>query len=103
LPPAVVRYNLLSRCLEAAAVARALGSRATDDSEASEAQPRLLSELAQSAGIAPGLEALGVTEANLPEMAAAAAGIRRLADNNPRSVDADALLEVLRTALHCTY
>jgi len=41
-----------------------------------------------------------VTEADLTGFAAAAAGITRLTQNNPRPVDAQALYGVLRDALH---
>ena len=79
---------------------RALGCDATDDAEASEELPGLLTALARSVGIEPGLGPLGVTEADLAGFAAAAAGITRLTQNNPRPVDAQALYGVLRDALH---
>jgi alcohol dehydrogenase len=100
LMPAAVRFNLPSRRREAAAAARALGCDAADDTDASEQLPVLLTTLARSAGIEPGLDTLGVTEADLPGFAAAAAGITRLTENNPRPVDASALHSVLRAALH---
>lgn len=100
LMPAAVRYNLPSRRREAAAAARALGCDAMDDAEAGEQLPGLLTALARSVGIEPGLDTLGVTEADLAGFAAAAAGITRLTQNNPRPVDADALYGVLRDALH---
>jgi len=100
LLPAVVRYNLPVRQCEATAVARALGFTAGEDIEAAKTLPSLLSQLASSIGITPGLDSIGVVEADLPEMAVAAARITRLTDNNPRPVDADALLEVLHDALH---
>lgn len=53
-------------------------------------------------GIQPGLATLGIAESDLAAMAAAAAGITRLTSNNPQPVDADALLCVLRGALHGT-
>jgi alcohol dehydrogenase class IV len=100
LMPSAVRFNLPSRWREAAAVARALGCDATDDAEAAGQLPGLLTALARSVGIEPGLDRLGVTEADLTGFAAAAAGITRLTQNNPRPVDAQALYGVLRDALH---
>jgi alcohol dehydrogenase len=65
LMPAAVRFNLPSRRREAAAAARALGCDATDDTEAGEKLPGLLTALARSVGIEPGLDTLGVREADL--------------------------------------
>ena len=100
LMPAAVRVNLPSRRREAATAARALGCEPADDSEASERLLGLLTALAQSVGIKPGLDMLGVAEADLDGFAAAAAGITRLTENNPRPVDAEALYGVLHDALH---
>jgi alcohol dehydrogenase len=102
LMPSAVRFNLPSRRREAAAVARALGCDATDDAECGGQLPGLLTTLARSVGIEPGLDTLGVTEAELAGFAAAAAGITRLTQNNPRPVDAEALHGVLRDALHAS-
>jgi len=70
-----------------------------DDAEASEQLPGLLTALAQSVGTEPGLDTLGVTEADLTGFATAAAGITRLTQESPRPVDAQALYGVLRDAL----
>ena len=99
LLPSAVRFNLPARTREAAELARILGSSAVGESAAAAELAPLLEQLARSVGIPPGLSSLGVKASDLPALAEAAAGIRRLTDNNPRVADAPRLLEVLQDAL----
>lgn len=100
LLPAALRYNLLARPAEAALAARALGASGGSDADAGAQLPDLVADLAMAVGIVPGLTSLGVSEADLPAMANAASKIVRLTANNPRPVDEEALLSVLKDALH---
>ena len=96
LLPAAIKFNLPVREAEAAALARRLSSRADD---AGAALPGLVAALARSVGITPNLRSLGVTPGDLAPMAAAAARITRLTENNPRPVGQRELLGVLQDAL----
>ena len=51
-------------------------------------------------GLPPSLEDIGVARDQLRAMAEAAAGIKRLVDNNPRPLDADGLEAILDAAWH---
>jgi alcohol dehydrogenase len=102
LLPAAVRFNLPAREHEAAVIARCLGSAAATGQEAAADLPDLLGRMAISLDITPNVRSLGVTEADLAPMAAAASRITRLTQNNPRPVDQDALLHILRAALDFT-
>lgn len=99
LLPAAVAYNLPARVREAAELSRVLGSTAADDSAAAGELADRLARLAQSVGITPNLRSIGLSESDLQPAAAEAALITRLLQNNPRPLDEQALLEVLRGAL----
>jgi alcohol dehydrogenase len=99
LLPSAVRFNLPVRQREGAIVARLLGSLETSDADAASELPEILERLALAVGISPSLRSLGVDDADLAPMASAAGRIKRLVSNNPRPVDDDALLDVLRGAL----
>ncbi|HEX6023276.1 MAG TPA: iron-containing alcohol dehydrogenase [Solirubrobacter sp.] len=55
-------------------------------------------ELGRQIGLPASLAEIGVSRADLRPMAVASAGIRRLIDNNPRPLDADALERILEAA-----
>ncbi|MGD0686518.1 MAG: iron-containing alcohol dehydrogenase [Streptosporangiaceae bacterium] len=99
LLPAVVQSNLGVRQAEAAELAAAMGSAAASGAEAAAALPGMIGDLALAVGITPNLRSIGVDDAQLGGIAAAAAGITRLTLNNPRPIDQDGLLSVLRDAL----
>jgi alcohol dehydrogenase len=56
--------------------------------------------LGQRIGLPASLEEIGVEREQLRPMAEAAAGIKRLVDNSPRPLDADALEAILDAAWH---
>jgi alcohol dehydrogenase class IV len=55
-------------------------------------------ELGQRIGLPASLAEIGVARADLRGMAESSAGIKRLIDNNPRPLDADALERILEAA-----
>lgn len=95
----MVQSNLGVRQGEAAELAAAMGATAASSAEAAAALPGMIGELALTVGITPNLRSIGVDDAQLGDIAAAAAGITRLTLNNPRPIDQDGLLAVLRDAL----
>ena len=99
LMPAAARFNIPARPGESARVSWALGSVALTLEDAAAELPDLLGNLALAVGITPNLASLGVVESDLEPIALSASRITRLTGNNPRPVDAAALLEVLRDAL----
>ncbi|MEN3280546.1 MAG: hypothetical protein V7607_1686 [Solirubrobacteraceae bacterium] len=90
----VMRFNAEERSDELAAVAVAAGFGTSAD-DAREGVARLAADV----GVPRTLAELGVTADELPELAAQAAGIERLAANNPRTLNVDAALEILGAAL----
>jgi alcohol dehydrogenase len=56
--------------------------------------------LGRRIGLPASLAELGIARADLRGMAEASAGIKRLVDNNPRPLDADALERILDAAWH---
>jgi alcohol dehydrogenase len=99
LMPSAVRHNSSVRQSEAARIARILGSTADLDNDAAWELGDILGELALEVGITPNLRSLGVNETDLDSLASAALGITRLLNNNPRPMDHDSLVEVLKGAL----
>ncbi len=95
LLPYVMAFNQPARETEFATIARLLGER-PDPSAA----PEVVAALCDEIGIPSTLAAIGVTEDQLPEIAADAAGITRLVDNNPRPLDTEELLAIAKAAWH---
>jgi len=56
--------------------------------------------LGRQIGLPASLAEIGITRGDLRGMAQAAVGIKRLVDNNPRPLDADALEAILDAAWH---
>jgi alcohol dehydrogenase len=90
LLPYMMEYNRPARSFELAELARVMGS----DGDVVEHVHALGLEI----GLPASLAEIGVTESDLRPMAEASVGIKRLLDNNPRALDADALERVLRAA-----
>jgi alcohol dehydrogenase len=99
LLPAAIRSNLDVRTTAAAELSRAMGETARDDRTAAAALPGRVARLAEAVGVTPDLRSIGVTEEDLPALAATAIRMTRLTLNNPRPVDEALLLGVLRDAL----
>lgn len=102
LLPYVMAFNRMHRVAELAEVARAFGGSWSDVGDADEALSvaavRAVAGLLRSVGVPGDLSALGVPEHRLPWAAAEAMTARRLVENNPRPLDVDAALQVLRAA-----
>jgi alcohol dehydrogenase class IV len=100
LLPYVMEFNRPVREGEFAAIAAALGAAThqTPVSEAASAAIGFVADLCLEIGIPTSLRQIGVAEDDLPHIADAAAGVRRLVENNPRELNADALLSILRAA-----
>jgi alcohol dehydrogenase len=93
LLPYVLSYTAPACAGKLAEVARELEVEPTASAAIAE-----IARLSAAVGVPCTLEAIGVNEAALPEYAEQAASIRRLAGNSPRELDADGLLEILRSA-----
>ena len=99
LLPYVMRYNAPARIAEFAEIATIFGLPATDHAETQamagiEAVDGLLDRI----GIPPTLKELSLTEDQLEYVASMGLRSARLVDNNPRPLDAGALLEITRAA-----
>ena len=99
LLPYVMRYNAPARVKEFAEIATLFGLPDEGGGEAQalagiEAVDRLLDRI----GIPPTLKELGLTEDQLIYVAEMGLKSARLVDNNPRPLDAGALLEITRAA-----
>jgi alcohol dehydrogenase class IV len=93
LLPYVLRYTRDSCRSELEQVAAALGIERTADAAIAE-----IARLAAAVGVPRTLAEIGVSEDELPEVAAQAAGVTRLVSNSPRELDSGALLSILREA-----
>jgi alcohol dehydrogenase len=92
LLPYCMEFNRPVRGAELAELARAMGS-AGDPVEH-------VHQLGLKIGLPASLAAIGVAHEDLRGMAEASVGIKRLIDNNPRPLDADALERILDAAWH---
>jgi len=91
--PYVMAFNRPARETALDQIAAALGAPAADPVD-------VVHRLGLAIGLPASLAALGVAHERLPAMAAQAAGIRRLAGNNPRELDAAGCEAILRAAWH---
>jgi alcohol dehydrogenase len=99
LLPHVMRFNRPERIAELARVAAAAGWATGAGAEAdADAAIDGVARLGRSLGLPGSLRDLEVSEDELPEMAALAAGITRLAANNPRPLELEGALAILRAA-----
>ena len=87
-----MEYNRPARTSEMAALAHAM--EIDDDPVAH------VHALGLKIGLPASLAEIGIAEADLRGMAEASVGIKRLIDNNPRVLDADALEAILSAAWH---
>lgn len=89
-----MRFNSRLRGAELSEIATAMGcANATPD-----AAIEATAALGRRIGLPDSLADLGLAREDLPEMAERAAGITRLAANNPRPLDRDGALEILTAA-----
>jgi alcohol dehydrogenase len=91
--PYVMAFNRPAREAALGQIATALGAPASDPVD-------VVHRLGLTIGLPVSLAALGVAHERLPAMAAQAAGIRRLAGNNPRDLDVAGCEAILRAAWH---
>jgi alcohol dehydrogenase len=107
LLPYVMAFNTPTRIPELAELASALGVGERDGGDeefsgrqaaAARAAVTAVADLLASVGIPADLAALGAPADRLPWAAAEAMTARRLVDNNPRPLDEDAALALLRAA-----
>ena len=90
LLPYVMEFNRPARPTEIAELSALMGGDAVESVHA----------LGRQIGLPASLAEIGVGEEDLRGMAEASVGIKRLIDNNPRPLDADALEAILEAAWH---
>jgi alcohol dehydrogenase len=94
-----MRYNVPARVEEFAEIARIFDlPPAGDPQQQALAGIEAVDALLDRIGIPPTLKELGLTEDQLEYVAQQGLQSARLIDNNPRPLDADALLEITRAA-----
>jgi alcohol dehydrogenase class IV len=91
LLPYVMEYNRPVRAGELDALAQAMGGGDAVDT---------VHALGRRIGLPASLAEIGIERDSVRELAEQSAGIRRLIDNNPRPLDADALELILTAAWH---
>jgi alcohol dehydrogenase len=92
LLPYVMEFNRVSRPSELAALAAEMGSAGDPVDH--------VHQLGLQIGLPASLAEIGVAQGDLRPMAEASIGIKRLIDNNPRPLNADALEAILEAAWH---
>jgi alcohol dehydrogenase len=92
LLPYVMEFNRPARVAELASLATEMGSAGDPVDH--------VHELGLQIGLPASLAEIGVAQGDLRPMAEASVGIKRLIDNNPRPLDADALEAILDAAWH---
>jgi alcohol dehydrogenase len=100
LMPYVMAFNAEERIEKLAEVARAMGADGGESDPAALARVAVwaVADLLASVGIPRTVADLGVPADRLPDMARAAMNARRLVENNPRPLDEESALELLRAA-----
>lgn len=100
LLPFVMFFNLPTCTEKYARIALSLGVPPGKDPEAVARRGILrIRELSENCGIPSGLKALGIPESAIPRMAEGALQVKRLMDNNPRSITLDDAVKIYRNAL----
>jgi alcohol dehydrogenase len=100
LMPYVMAFNAPERVEKFGELARVLGVAGgeSEPGTLARAAVRAVADLLASVGIPRTLADLGVPADRLPDMARDALTARRLVENNPRTLDEEAALELLRAA-----
>lgn len=100
LLPHVMRFNLSANSERHAKIARAMGIQPLDSDEATgEAGIRKLEQLSERCGLPAGISTCGVTESDIPTLAAEALKITRLLRNNPRPIGLQDAMDIYQKAL----
>lgn len=101
LLPYVMNFNYLGQLEQFAVIAEAMGECLTGLSPREKAEAAALSvrQISIDVGIPQHLTEVGVPESALDRMADAAIGIRRLLDNNPRTLTRSDVYNIYRQAL----
>jgi alcohol dehydrogenase class IV len=97
----VMRYNIVAHLEKFAVIAEAMGERVEGLSvrDAAERAISAMGALARDLGIPSSLREVGVTEADIPGLAAEASQIDRLLNNNPRWLTVKEIEQIYRDAL----
>lgn len=100
LLPYALDFNRPVRTEELAAIAEMHGlvARGSEARVAARATVQWVSDLTKAIGLPPSLQSLGVSESQLDAIAIEASTVRRLIENNPRTLDRDSLYAVLHSA-----
>ena len=100
LLPYVVRHNFEVIQPQLATIADALGRdvRGLDERSAAVAGVEAVDEVIAAIELPPTLEALGVREEDLPEIARLSLNSRRLVENNPVPLDVEAVTSIVEAA-----
>lgn len=100
LLPYVMRFNVIANLTKFSEIAKAMGENVDGLSlrEAADKAVKALAKLAQDVGIPRSLKDVGVTEADIHEMAVNASGISRLLGNNPRRLTLNDIEQIYRDA-----
>ncbi|WP_255405439.1 MULTISPECIES: iron-containing alcohol dehydrogenase [Sinomonas] len=100
LLPYVVRHNFDVVRPQLATIAEALGRdvRGLDERSAAVAGVEAIDEVIAAIELPPTLEALGVREEDLPEIARLSLNSKRLVDNNPVPLDVEAVTSIVEAA-----
>lgn len=101
LLPEVVRFNATGAFDRYAEIAEIMGAAGGSDTqaEAAERAAEAVETLTEDLGITGGLSALGVTEAEVPQLAEQTMQIQRLLVGNPRRIEQDDVAEILRRSM----
>lgn len=96
----VLRFNISASPERHATVARALGvTENGDPATVAQAGASRIQELITNCGLPSGLNHCGVTEEDIPSLAAAALKVTRLLNNNPRPLDQSDAERIYKEAL----
>jgi alcohol dehydrogenase len=100
LVPYVMAFNAAERVEELGEIARATGAGggASEPAALARSAVRAVADLLASVGIPRTVADLGVPADRLPDLAREAMGARRLVENNPRPLDEESALVLLRAA-----
>ena len=101
LLPFIMNFNLPDCTQKYANIALACGVAAEGSPEALAKKGIFrIRELSENCGIPPGLKDLGIPESAIPSMAEAALEVKRLLNNNPRTINREEAEMIFKKAFH---